>query len=541
MSWQRAQQHNLLRGINVIGFELGPDQAAAPVPPLHDFFSKGAGQRVAITQGAAGALTIWTEIAENYAACLRLDLADPTNRYSWRESVVTELRNIYTVADLQLTGSWSHLQSSGSGLQSSYTGNRCISTSSTSALAAVTVGRSTPYDLWIHYTGRTSGSYCRVDIDGDQSLVNEITDPGALGCKAFSTYCDVDMTRRQSIKVASGLTGNHQITIRNAGASVPGGAALLVEAVGISGALDDPRILPPPWSAGQGYVIGDEVQHGGIFYAARQTGTSGANAPTHAAGIASDGALDWRADNRSTYHNFVAIDYPSEREYAAQFTVAGNLTELGGQTHGNEVLVARSILIDGTPWVPVANTLSVGSAIVITENTTWRRAEGGDIGECQLQRRVQAGEIRHDVNVIGTGATADMQWLYVGMVPLVRWDGETATPVFDTINLATGTAIALADYSGAIPANLSFNGVRRFALGGVIGARQINYGHEAGVSGISQNSLNQFDTILRPNLDAAIDGGGLDWMAKGYVSAGEFQFGAGDALGFFNRHVLRVP
>ena len=45
----------------------------------------------------------------------------------------------------------------GSGFAASYTGNRAISTGSTGASATVQVGRDAPYDMWINYTGRTSG------------------------------------------------------------------------------------------------------------------------------------------------------------------------------------------------------------------------------------------------------------------------------------------------------------------------------------------------------------------------------------------------
>ncbi|PRY78172.1 carbohydrate binding protein [Yoonia maritima] len=527
----------------MIGLEISPGYTRAGRPqPLAAFFAPGGGQRVALADGPSGSLSVWTEVAPHFAACLRLDANDPGTRFSWRETLMMELRNIYTVADLQLSGAWSQLQSSGSGLQASYTGNRAISTSSAAARADVTVVREQAYDLWIYYTGRTNGGYCRVDIDGSQSLVNEIDDPETLGFKAFSTYASSDLTRRQAVKVASGLTGRHDISVTNGGTATPGGNAIMIEAVAISGSLDDDRILPPPWAPQTDYAMGDEVQHGGVFYTARATASSGTTGPTHLGGIASDGAMDWRADNRPTYPAFVAIDYASEREYAAEFAVDDNTTDLGGQTHGNESLISRSINLDGVEWVPGQNmsSLSVGRQISVTENTTWHRSEGGDIGECQLKRTIDPGEIRHDVTLIGTGATADFAWIYAGMVPLVRWDGETKSDVFTTVEAAGHPSVVLDDHNGVNPANIVCEGASRVGLTGQFSGNVMTYGHEAGTLPVSTVVFDQFDTILRPNINASSASGANDWMAKAYASTGAFQFSTGDTLGFFNRHVLSV-
>ncbi len=536
----------------MIGLELSPGNtqvvgsAQPPTPqPLVEFFANGGGQQVALAEAAAGAVAIWTELSPNHAAMLRLDNGNTATRLSWRETLVMELRNIYPVGELTLTGSWSQLQSSGSGLSGSYTGNRAVSTSSPSAVASVTVDRAVPYDVWIHYTSRTSGGYCRVEIDGDQTLVNEIDDPAGLGFKAFSTYSATDLQRRQSVKVASGLTGSHDVTVRNGGAADPGGNAIMLEAVAITGSLSDPRILPPIWQSGVTYGMGDEVQFGGVYYSARGNGISGGDGPTHSGGIASDGALDWRADNRSTYPIFVAMDYASEREYAVRFAVAGSTTELGGQTHGNEALISRTVLLDGTAWAPTTsgNGLSVGGQVTIVENTTWQRATGGDIGECQLTRTVTPGSVRHDVQVTGTGPQADFEWLYAGMVPMVRWDGETRSTVVDTFEAAGYPSINLADYAGINQPNLDYPDATRLGITATVAGDALIYGHEAGTLPVSGNVINQFDTFLRPNLDATSESGGLDWKAKAYVTGsadGGLLFGAGDALGFFSRHVLRI-
>ncbi|MBE0412429.1 hypothetical protein [Yoonia sp.] len=527
----------------MIGLELTPSQLQRGNPaPLAEYFSRSGGQAVAIGAAPGGGLSVWTEIAPHVAACLRLDNTVSGTRLSWRETLIATLRNIYPAGDLTLTGSWVQMQSSGSGLAGSYTGNRAVSTTSAQAQASVLVGRDAPYDLWVHYTGRVAGAYCRVAIDGTQTLVNEIDDPAGLGFKAFSTHSAIDLHRRRSVKVASGLTGQHTVTLQHGGAAHPGGSTLMIEAVAISGSLSDPRILPPVWQAGHTYTIGDEVQYGGVYYAARATGISGAHPPAHTAGVGSDGALDWRADTRSTYPRFVCIDYPSEREYAIRCAVDGVTTEIGGQTHGNEALQNRSVMLDGAPFLArtTGNGLRVGAHVTITETTIWQTSSG-PLADCTLIRQITPGTVAHDVTVTATGPVASVDWLYIGMVPMVRWDGKSGTTVFDTVAVGDAPAVILADFAGQTPPNIMHPAARSVGMSASLDDIVLRYGLSAGALPITDNLVNRIDTFLRPNLEATTEGGSLDWKAKAYVTGGApggLTFGAGDVLGFFSRHVF---
>ncbi|WP_342076460.1 hypothetical protein [Yoonia sp. SS1-5] len=532
----------------MIGFELSPgwgQRIQSEIIPLAAFFPPATGQSVAVSERRNGGINLWTELAPNYAACMRLDNDNAATRLSWRETLVMELRNIYPVGDLTLTGNWVQLQTSGVGFNGSYTGNRAVSTSSTSPTASVTVDRSAPYDLWIYFTARTSGAFARVDIDGSQALVDAIDDPAGLGFKAFSTYSAADLQRRQAVKVATGLTGSHTVTISNGGGATPGGTTLMLEAVGISGSLEDPRILPPAWQPNTDYAMGDEVQYQGIYYAARATGTSGTEAPTHTGGIDTDGALDWRADNRPTYPQFVCIDYASEREYAVSFTESGPSIEVGGQTHGNEDLQSRTILVDDSPWAPApaGAGLSVGANITITEQTVWQAGAAGDAANCTLVRRITPGAVQHEVNVVGIGPTLAFDWCYLGMAPFVPWDGESRSLVADSLQPAQGATVTLADYESVSNASIDFDDVSRIGITATVGDASLRYGHEAGLLAGPNNRVNQLDTFLRPNLNATAAGSGLDWLAKAYIvgsADGGLTLTSGDALRFFSRHVLTI-
>ncbi|WP_019956583.1 hypothetical protein [Yoonia vestfoldensis] len=529
----------------MIGLELSPAYAAAAArDPLAAFFAKGSGAHVALAPGPQGGLTVWTETGPATAACLRLDGVNAATRLSWRETLTCALRKVYPVAAFGLSAGWSQLQSSGSGLSGSYTGNRAISTSSLAATVSVTVDRAKPYDLWICFTGRTSGGYCRVDIDGGQALVDAIGDPAGLGFKAFSTHTATDMQRRRSIRVATGLTGTHVVLLSHGGVATPGGNSLMIEALALSADLSDDGILPPVWQPATSYVMGDEVQWQGTFYAARATGISGTMPPAHLSGIGGDGALDWRADNRPTYPQFQAIDYASEREYAARIVIDGAATEIGGQTHGNETLVSRSVTVDAAPFVPaiVGTGLRVGAEIVSVENTTWQRGSGGDIGECQMTRRITPGEVRHDVQVTATGPAATFEWLYLGMLPLVHWDGESAAVAVQHVR-GPENSVSLADFAGQTPANIGFGATTRLGLSGRGVTGDLVYGCQAAPSPVPGNLIGPVTTFLRPNIEGHGATGSLDWIAKAYVAAdlpAETLMQAGDVIGFSSRHIIAV-
>ena len=532
----------------MIGFELVPGAGSGRAPdqrPLAAFFAPGGGRSVAIGQGAGGGLTVWTEVGPAHAAGLRFDQTDPGVRLSWRETQLAELRNVYPVGAMALTGGWSQLQTSGSGRAASYTGNRAISTGSTGASATVQVDRDQSYDLWINYTGRTSGGYVKVEIDGGQVLVNEISDPAGLGFKAFSSYSATDLDRRQKIKVASGLTGPHDVRLSFGGVATPGGAAIMIEAVAITGSLADPRILPPMWRPNTSYQMGDEVQFGGLFYAARANGTSGTAGPGHQSGIASDGSLDWRADNRPTYPEFTIIDYASEREYAARLNVDGVVTEVGGQTHGNDALVSQSIAVDAVPWTPETggNGLTVGAQLDVVETTTWQTAGGAPLAVCQTSRNITPGAIHQAMQVDVTVASMEVEWLYAGMLPFVRWEGEGATTVVDSLTAEDGTVVTLSDYAGQADTQVDLQAARRLGLNGVTPEVAFTYGHEAGALPVSGNRLGAFDAFVLPNIEGRTAAGSSDWPAKAYISA-NLQSGstlqAGEIVQFYNRHVLSV-
>lgn len=59
------------------------------------------------------------------------------------------------------------------------------------------------------------------------------------------------------------------------------------------------------WVTGRAYLVGDIVSNSGKYYVAKTTGTSGATAPTHSVGDASDGAIVWNQTDKPNYNRGV--------------------------------------------------------------------------------------------------------------------------------------------------------------------------------------------------------------------------------------------
>lgn len=516
----------------MVSLALSPGRAQAPVPPLAACFRHGGGERVALSEGPSGGLHVWSEVGGGAVARLRFDGDDPTCRYSWRELRVGRLRNVYPVAEFSTSGSWSQLQTSGSGLSGSYTGNRCLSTSSQGAEITVALDRAEVYDVWVHYTGRLAGAYCAVLIDGAETLVDALDDPG-IGVRAFSTYSETDLSRRRTMRVASGLSGAHTLTLRHAGAAQPGGSTLMIEAVSITGRLGDPRVLPPLWQPGTAYVMGDEVQWKGTYYAARATGVSGAVPPSHLSGIASDGTLDWRADYATTYADLAVQDYASEREYAVRLDLDGG-REIGGQTHGGEVLQARAVMLDGTPVGELASGMVVGTDLRIDETCEWQDGAGAPIAECRLSRRITAGLIGHEVSLVTGTVPLEVEWLYLAMQPGLHRDGETGGTVVDRWLLDGGEVVDPAGHSGQAGGEIARAGLRRVGAEGDALRLGLDLATPPGGTPVAVTAR------LFPNVEGAATGGGEAWPVKAYLAAtppaGRFEAGA--HLRWVTRHFL---
>lgn len=502
-------------------------------------------QLMAIERGPEDKIKVYSQLGGTSYVCAVLD-GGPSGRLSWRRTnFCASLRKIYPVNELTLSGSWAQYQSSGSGANVSYVGNRVIAASAANAEAEAEVSGTDEYSVYVAYTGRTTGAYCRVDIDGSQDLVNEIDDPASLGFKAFSTVTAVNLSFRQYKKVASGLTGSHTVKVSFGGNDA--GGALMIEAIAVDAVISDEKIAPPQWQPSTAYTQGDEVQHNGTYYVARANATSDSGSgPTHTSGVASDGTMDWNASYKTTYNEWVTIDYASEREYAAyaKITAGG---EIGGQTHGNETLVSRGIKVDGAAWSETGefHVVTTGKRITIDESVTWVHANDSTMASATLLRAYQNGAFKHELSVEITTATVDLGWLYPAMMPMVSWDGESNKRVFSTIETDSGTVIDLDNHSGGVATDINAGEALQITANATVDGVSFSY-----VAKTDRATMAGFDNansrcFVRPNINGASAAGGTDWQVKGYfaraVDASNVEtFFDGDLLQLNSEHRFRL-
>lgn len=505
----------------------------------NSLFANPEGTMVGIERGYSGGVHVWSQISGSLFALLRFDLAaDANDRISWRQARLIDLRKVYPVRDLTFSGAWSQLQSSGSGVTAKYVGDRGAQATANGAYAEVSVSRagSKPYDVWIAYTKRTSGAIARVDIDSVEALT-------------FTTAGPVDLTRRQWIKAASGLTGAH--TVRITKTANDGGANVLIEAIAIDGDIEDDKILPPMWQTGTAYAAGDEVQNAGIYYCATGAGTSGATPPTHTSGNGSDGTVTWSASIFPSYHDQVVLDYPSEREIAAVADIGGTDNEVGGQTHGNDLSVSRVWTIDGNSWDAAGafGAIEVGAEAELTEQSTWQHASDATMATADIVITMTPGITQIAGNVTITTASVGLGFLYTGMAPAVRWDGTWQRSIFDRVAVEGGQQISLDAYAGASNPTVSLG--KRFSLGLLgeinVGPRSVRLGY--GVR-VTPDSVNNYaaagaEAFLLPNVDSRPSAsGGTDWTVKGYfpraVNSAPETFANGAVLAFESEHAFRL-
>ena len=133
-------------------------------------------------------------------------------------------------------------------------------------------------------------------------------------------------------------------------------------------------------------------------------------------------------------------------------------------------------------------------------------------------------------------------WLYLGMLPFVHWDGESGALAVEQVAGPAGL-ISIGDLAGTSPAQISLGATARLGLVGRALTGDLRYGCQVVATGIAGNLVGPVSTFPRPNIEASAAAGPLDWTAKAYFAA-DLPAGtvmqAGDVIGFSSHHVLAV-
>lgn len=516
------------------------------------------GTRVAIQPyNGTTRLSVWTEMKRGVWARVRYDNDDPTLSLSRKTIHVIPTLALLKATGMTQTGAWNTpTTTSTTGSTQRHVGN--------SAIATATAGRKltqtlTPYDgqaydLYISRTFRTAGGFCKVSIDGAQTLVNEIGDPQSLGFKAISCYGPVDNTRRQYIKVASGLTGAHTLELEcvagvPTGSSASGTGTVTIEAALISSDLADARTYPAHWASGQTIAIGDEREYGGRYYCSTTTGTTGATPPTHTTSTASDGGVTWSAAGliyASGWIDVRDVDFASEVEEAIVSLVYNSVSyDIGGQTHGNEFQSNRVIEVDDIAWTwNDAAILTFGTKIDITEDIAWRTAIAGTtLASGTRLTTITAGKFADNKTVtVAPGINFTIASAYGAMLPLTRWDGFWGRETFTQLRLANGTSYNFDDYAQGAVQNLGL--IYSAAVSGSMGIAgnvvEAVYCFPVSVNGYIQSGSQAFCNMKQDNVPVP-PSGSTDWTAKVYFGRANAVAEAivpGQVLQFASEHKL---
>ncbi len=550
-----------------MGFGLGFDQSSIAAiqqasPSVFSTYEDLTG--AAFEQGAAIAvepyngatrLGIWMQLKRGVWARERYDIDTPTLSMSRRQISIVPTMALYRAKDMGQTGAWN------AATTTSTTGSSQRHVSNT-AIATATVGRkltqalvpydSQAYDLFISVTKRTAGGFLKVTIDGAQTLVNEIVDPQSLGFKAINCYGPVDNTRRQFVKVASGLTGNHTLVVECV-AGVPTGSSAVttgtvtVEAALITSELQDARTRPLHWAAGQVIAIGDEREYGGRYYCATTAGTTGATPPTHGSGNVSDGTVTWAAAGTiyaSGWIDVRELDYASEVEGAIVLLTYNNVTfDVGGQTHGNDFASNRVIKVDGVVYnYTIASTIVFGSRAEITETLTWKDGSAVVIANGTRSTVITPGKTVNNKTVTAavgfTIATA-----YGAMLPLCRWDGTWARGLFTHVIKPDGAEYQIDTFHTSAPNAQSLGRIYSAALRGSMGTvGNLVYAIDVKPRSVKNYSNAGAEAFIEMNVDnTASPAGALDWKTKLYFARAKATaeiIAVNDVLTFESEHRL---
>lgn len=271
------------------------------------------------------------------------------------------LQGYISVNDMTIGAGWSHIETLD---PSSYTGYYAKQSAIDGSNISTTVN--SQGELWLLFTGRTSGGICEVSVNGGAAV-------------DVDTYNATDLTNKQAVKIASNLpSGAHtvSITVTNRKNAASTGYNILLEAIRVVDTtlkINSDYYRPKSWLPGVSYASHTEVRaSNGRYYINENAGTSGNTEPTHTSGSASDDSIIWTYVAKSTYdgqESQIQV-FGSELEYAFEFkeNAADALTDIGGNIHGQEYITSFTVVMDGVELTMAVGDTFAGDRISIIQD-----------------------------------------------------------------------------------------------------------------------------------------------------------------------------
>lgn len=273
------------------------------------------------------------------------------------------LQGYISVNDMTIGAGWSHIETLD---PSSYTGYYAKQSAVDGSNISTTIN--SQGELWLLFTGRTSGGICEVSVNGGAAI-------------DVDTYNATDLTNKQAVKIASNLpNGAHtvSITVTNRKNVASSGYNILLEAIRVVDTtlkINSDYYRPKLWLPNTYYPSRTEVRaSNGRYYVNATAGTSGATEPTHNTGSASDGSVTWNYVSKSTYEGQETQFqvFGSELEYAFEFkqNEVDTMTDIGGNVHGQEFNTSFMSIMDGVELSMAVGDTVAGDHLTIVQDVT---------------------------------------------------------------------------------------------------------------------------------------------------------------------------
>ncbi len=379
--------------------------------------------------------------------------------YGWSQTDIVDFTESYVWGDAGLTSSGSSGALTSTD-PSPYIGHRALQLLAVGAYVELSLQvNQAGANVYLNFSGRTTGNIVNVTIDGSTALVNEAT--------TVDTYTPVDLTHRQSVLVASNLPAKstpYLIRFTVSASKNPSSGAgdrFIFNAVTLDGGeFGNPwstQVRPKPWTASTAVSLWEErIGRSGRVYVATVAGTTGTTAPSHSSGTATDGTVTWTYIASSSFTSRTQTARlqaeGSQLEYAYEFRKTGdnNYQDVGGNLHGNEYLTGLRIYSDGALRNVSIGQYLVGNNIQFVQDIyayygTLPTVE--HLANTTLTHSISGGRVvvSHQSEFKLDG---NFGYHYPAMWPVIYYLALDARTTFDQMELKQTGRINLIDYAG---------------------------------------------------------------------------------------------
>lgn len=226
---------------------------------------------------------VWTPLGGRYWLDMEISREDQGLPWNWRGGWVRQVLGMNAQADggHAYTGDWANNAGTEYNLVTAsptgYIGGRAKQAVKSGEI--VTITHDGGGDLFVVFTGRTSGAHVYVTLDGGTDYL-VLPDDGA-GNRYFDSYTPVDLSNRQIVQIASGVpAGSHEIVLTVANTRNPAnttGYRYIHNALAFlsndTGPWS-PSIDAPRWKSGEEVMNRQVRSHNGQYYYADIPGAS---------------------------------------------------------------------------------------------------------------------------------------------------------------------------------------------------------------------------------------------------------------------------